>query len=153
MNKNVVMILGLLIVLGGGYFLLSNQSNTPATDDAMMVEEEVVMEDEATAGDDTMTGDDAMMENVVEVALTGDDFAFSQEEIVVQEGDTVRITLTSTDMPHDWVVDELDARTEIAEAGETVTVEFVADTAGEYEYYCSVGNHREQGMVGTLIVE
>ncbi|MDO8658241.1 MAG: plastocyanin/azurin family copper-binding protein [Candidatus Levybacteria bacterium] len=40
-------------------------------------------------------------------------------------------------------------------AGQTDTVEFTADTAGTFEYYCSVGNgyHKEQGMVGTLVIE
>ena len=27
------------------------------------------------------------------------------------------------------------------------------DTPGVYEYYCSVGNHEQQGMVGTIIVD
>ena len=33
------------------------------------------------------------------------------------------------------------------------SVTFIADQEGSFEYYCSVGNHREEGMVGTLIVE
>lgn len=33
------------------------------------------------------------------------------------------------------------------------SVTFVADTLGTFEYYCSVGNHRAQGMVGNLVVE
>jgi len=32
-------------------------------------------------------------------------------------------------------------------------VEFTADTPGEFEYYCSVGQHRANGQVGKLIVE
>jgi len=32
-------------------------------------------------------------------------------------------------------------------------VTFVADKAGEYEFYCSVGQHRANGMVGKLIVK
>lgn len=33
------------------------------------------------------------------------------------------------------------------------SVTFVADETGTFEYYCSVGNHRGQGMIGKLIVE
>ena len=56
---------------------------------------------------------------------------------------------------HDWVIDEFSARAKQIQAGETDTVEFVANKKGTFEYYCSVGNgfHRQQGMVGKLIVE
>ena len=36
--------------------------------------------------------------------------------------------------------------------GEEQTITFVADKTGGFEFYCSVGNHRAMGMVGTLIV-
>jgi uncharacterized cupredoxin-like copper-binding protein len=32
-------------------------------------------------------------------------------------------------------------------------VQFVADKTGTFEFYCSVGNHRQMGMVGTLVVQ
>ena len=32
-------------------------------------------------------------------------------------------------------------------------VQFIADKAGTFEYYCFVGNHRQMGMVGTLTVK
>ena len=37
--------------------------------------------------------------------------------------------------------------------GNKTSVTFVANKAGEFEFYCSVGNHRAQGMVGKLIVK
>lgn len=88
-----------------------------------------------------------------EIDLTGTNYAFSQETIRVQQGDTVQVTLTATEGFHDWVVDAFDAATERVRDGDAASVTFVADEAGEFEYYCSVGNHRQQGMVGTLIVE
>ena len=80
-------------------------------------------------------------------------FAFSMNEIKVQQGDTVKIVFQNNDGFHDWVVDEFNARTKQINAGATDTVEFVADKAGTFEYYCSVGKHRELGMKGNLIVE
>jgi heme/copper-type cytochrome/quinol oxidase subunit 2 len=56
-------------------------------------------------------------------------------------------------MMHDFVIDELGVKIPVTQAGDTSVVEFVADTPGTYEYYCSVGEHRAQGQVGTLIVE
>lgn len=89
----------------------------------------------------------------VVVELTAVNYAFSEETIVVQKGQRVRIELISEQGNHDWVVDEFDAATAIVGSGGNTSVEFVADQAGQFEYYCSVGSHRAQGMVGTLIVE
>lgn len=80
-------------------------------------------------------------------------YGYSLEEIRVKEGDTVTINLTVSDGFHDWVVDEFDAATEKIREGGLTSVTFVADKAGTYEYYCSVGAHRALGMVGKLIVE
>lgn len=80
-------------------------------------------------------------------------YGYSMDEIRVNEGDTVVINLTNSEGFHDWVLDEFGAATEKIQNGNTTSVTFVADAAGTYEYYCSVGNHRAQGMVGTLIVE
>ncbi len=85
--------------------------------------------------------------------IGGRNFEFDVTEIRVQEGDTVTINFTSNDGFHDWVVDEFDAATAHVQTGETSSVTFVADQKGTFEYYCSVGQHRANGMVGTLIVE
>ncbi len=85
--------------------------------------------------------------------LEGKNFRFTPNEIKVKKGDRVKVVLKITDMQHDFVVDELNVRTKVGKTGETVEVEFTADEPGEFEFYCSVGNHRAQGMVGTLIVE
>ncbi len=91
--------------------------------------------------------------------LVGDRFrffldGFENPVLRVKEGNTVRIVLASNDMPHDWVVDELNARTARVVKGEpAVSVEFVASKKGTFEYYCSVGQHRANGMKGTLVVE
>lgn len=86
--------------------------------------------------------------------LEGTEYSFDVDSLTVSEGDRIRITLMNTGtMPHDFVLDEFNARTRILQPGEIDTIEFTANTAGTYEYYCSVGNHRELGMVGTIVVE
>ena len=89
--------------------------------------------------------------------MTGENFKFLMDgkdnpDLKVKVGDTVKIIFTSTDGFHDWVVTEY-AATQKVKAGETATVEFVADKAGTFEYFCSVGSHRAKGMKGKLIVE
>jgi uncharacterized cupredoxin-like copper-binding protein len=39
-----------------------------------------------------------------------------------------------------------------AEPGETNTIQFVAKQAGTYAYFCSLPGHKEQGMLGAIIV-
>lgn len=109
--------------------------------------------DTADAASESENGEFADKGPDVVIDLVGTNYQFSQEEIAVEEGDIVQIRLTSGEGFHDWVVDEFDAATDRVNEGESTTVTFVADTAGTYEYYCSVGNHRAQGMFGELVVE
>ena len=37
--------------------------------------------------------------------------------------------------------------------GDTDAIEFAPKQAGTFEYYCSIGKHRAQGMKGMLTVE
>lgn len=85
--------------------------------------------------------------------VTGENFKFNLSEIRVQEGDTVVIMFKSTDGFHDFVIDAFNARTEKVRTDGTSQVTFVASKKGTFEYYCSVGSHRVNGMVGKLIVE
>ena len=112
---------------------------------------------EATKTPEAMTGaSGAMMEKgaAKEFTVDGFEMGFSMKTITVKKGDTVKITLTNSGkMMHDWVVDEFNAKTKRIKNGETDTTTFVADKAGTYEYYCSVGQHRANGMKGSLIVQ
>lgn len=93
-------------------------------------------------------------EDAVTIDVSGKNFEFTPSEITVKQGQSVTINFTSEDGgPHDFVIDEFDVATDQVSSGETSFITFVADQAGEFEYYCSVGAHREMGMVGTLTVE
>jgi len=91
-------------------------------------------------------------------SLTGENFKFTLDgvdnpDIVVNKGDTVRIEFKSVGGFHDWKVDEFGASTsQVRDTDGPTSVEFVADKAGTFEYYCSVGQHRANGMRGNLIV-
>lgn len=80
-------------------------------------------------------------------------YYYKPNEIRVKKGDTVRIVLKSVSMMHDFVIDELNVKMPFIKSGNTGEVEFVANTVGEFEFYCSMGNHREMGQTGSLIVE
>ena len=88
-----------------------------------------------------------------EFTVTGQNFSFTPSTITVKKGDKVKIIFKSGDMMHDLKIDELGVATKILRAGEQDSIEFIADKAGTFEYYCSVGNHRAMGMKGTFIVK
>ena len=110
---------------------------------------------EGTMFENTITEKDntEIVQETLTFEIDGTNFAFSIKEIKVKKGDTIKIVFSSKEGFHDWVVDEFDVATEKITTGNTTEVEFVADQKGEFEYYCSVGNHRQLGMVGKLIVE
>jgi plastocyanin len=107
------------------------------------------------------TGDAAMasgpvkefvMESFTEV-VDGKYFPqFSPGEIRVEQGDTVRIKVTNIKGTHDFKIDEFDVHAQTP-LNEEVVVEFVADKAGTFEYYCTMPGHRQNGHWGKLIVE
>lgn len=76
---------------------------------------------------------------------------FSMKELEVNKGDLVRIKVTVTSGEHDFKIDEFNVYSETP-LNEEVVIEFVADQAGEFVYYCAKPNHRKNGHWGTLTV-
>lgn len=89
----------------------------------------------------------------LEVAAVGDELKFDKTTLEAPAGSvTINFTNPSASIPHNVTIDGEG----IEEATETVTGDAssvtVELTAGEYEFYCSVGGHRAAGMEGTLTV-
>lgn len=139
-----VVILALVAVFVGALFLLNKykakSGNSYSVEETPQVEENQQTSSEAQTPSNT-------------IEVEGGMYYFKPDVIKVKKGETVRISFRSVDGVHDFVIDEFDARTEIIREGQTTEVSFVADKTGEFEYYCSVGNHRALGMKGTLVVE
>lgn len=113
------------------------------------------------------------------VIVASDQLSFSPETIRVNVGEPVRVVLDNSEAKalHDFKIEHLHASdvhaeggTEhmehddmhedeeeaihiAAEGGETASIEFTPEEAGEYAFFCSVEGHREGGMEGTIIVE
>jgi len=147
MNKGIVVVVVLLatIAVGSGVWL--------ATQNAMMMDTVNQAVPEVSASPDSSeTMEVQPIGKVVEVVVEGSNFKFTPTKIEVNRGDTVRLTLKSSGMMHDLVIDELDVATSRLGDGEEEEIEFVASKVGIFEFYCSVGNHRAMGMKGTLVV-
>ncbi|MDO8515973.1 MAG: cupredoxin domain-containing protein [bacterium] len=89
---------------------------------------------------------------VKEFTVTGQNYSFSPSTLVVKKGDTVKITFKNVNGMHDFRIDEFRVATQKIQGGAEETVQFVADKVGAFQYYCSVGQHRANGMWGTLTV-
>jgi len=162
MNAIYTIIIIAILALGG-WFLLGDSFSQEGSEGMEETTEEsmedgtsmmVPAEGHENVEEMMVDGEDTMMEsNKVSFNLKGVPFQFDTKEIRVKKGDTVTINFESSEGLHDWVVDEFNAATKQVTPGTPTSVTFVADKTGTFEYYCSVGNHRAQGMVGKLIVE
>lgn len=134
-----------IVALGGFYFLNSKSptTNTASQDNLSQPSTE------PTSAPETP---EAMNSN--EITVEGGEFKFSPSEITVKKGEKVKLTFKNTGkFQHDYVIADLNVSTKRIQPGEEDTVEFTPEEAGEFKFICSVGNHEEQGMTGTLTVE
>lgn len=143
MQKIVIGVVIAIIILGGlGFFLSKSPTQQPAT--TSVTPQPTV----------TPTPSGAMSdEKVKTITVDGTNFSFTPSTITVKQGDTVKITVKNTGGMHDFAIDEFNVKTKVISSGSSDEVQFVANKKGQFEYYCSVGQHRQMGMKGTLIVE
>jgi plastocyanin len=91
----------------------------------------------------------------IEVRTVG--MRYEPNRIEVSPGERVRIQLVNDgDSPHNLALElpggELDFASDLA-PGARESMEFtVPEEPGEYTIYCPVGEHREHGMTGVLVV-
>ena len=155
--KNIVMILALMFVLTACTADKTNKIENRLSGDAAGTQlAGTPIEIETKDGEVIVGGDAVVQEQMagkVSFTVLGSNFAYDLNEITVKEGDEVTINFRSAGGFHDWVVDEFNAATEKVQTDGETSVTFVADKKGTFEFYCSVGSHRANGMVGTLTVE
>jgi hypothetical protein len=72
-------------------------------------------------------------------------------ELAIAASEPVNVALTSADILHNLVVDEIDFHL-AADRDETVIGGLVFDEPGAYSGYCSVPGHRESGMEIEILV-
>jgi cytochrome c oxidase subunit 2 len=93
------------------------------------------------------------VEDVKIVEVTASQFQFDPATITVAEGDRVRLRLHSLDRTHAFAIKAFRVKALIPRGGEAITVEFVADRAGSFDFtcaeYCGTGHAR---MKGRLVV-
>ena len=109
-----------------------------------------------------------------EVTVVAEDTKFNPSSITIQAGEEVTLELQNNDgVEHDFQVDGLDVDvmsggSDMPEHGgdgragmlavhaaghESMSITFMANEPGTFEFYCTIPGHKDSGMVGTLIVE
>jgi plastocyanin len=79
------------------------------------------------------------------------EYAFAPPFLIVEKAGTYRISLRNDgSVPHNLTITGVGKIPDV-EPGETMTAELTLEK-GNYEYFCSIGDHAEQGMDGTLNV-
>lgn len=91
--------------------------------------------------------------NSKKITITGSNYKFEPNQFTVKKGDVVTVVFQNSGGMHDFVIDEFKVKSKTVSGGGSDTITFTADKTGTFEFYCSVGNHREMGMKGSLIVE
>lgn len=97
-------------------------------------------------------------DNTVNVTITASEFKFEPNELNVTAGTEVTFNVTNAgQFPHNVTFvapdgTETNLFAQNLAAGQSMTGTFTFNAAGEWRMYCPVGQHEEQGMVGTVTV-
>jgi cytochrome c oxidase subunit 2 len=88
-----------------------------------------------------------------EFEITVKRFSFSPDRIEVNQGDTVRLNIKSSDSKHGFEIKPYKIKKAIPKGGQPITIEFVATQPGTFEISCSeyCGKGHEE-MKATLVV-
>lgn len=100
------------------------------------------------------TQTDAAGETVEVAAEPGGELAYLQDSLTAPAGSVTFAFTNQAAVPHDLNIEKDGEQVE----GTEVITESEADLTvdlepGQYTFYCSVANHREEGMEGELTVE
>lgn len=140
MKKQYIFAVVGILVLAGGIYFVSTTGQVPREEDGSKTQQVVELSNVPESSSAVFTVD-------------GGNFYFSPNIITVKRGDTVNIRFRNVGGMHDLVVEGYEVATKKLQSGDEDTISFVADTAGSFEYYCSIGTHRQMGMKGVLVVE
>lgn len=151
----------LILVLVGGFLYMRSRdtvNNPPAGETSQESIQEDMIEQGSTLPVDANTQvkettDSAANASEQVVTIEAGSFYYKPNVINAKVGDKIKVVMTSKDMMHDFKIDELNVMLPVTKSGETNEVEFTASKAGTFEFYCSVGQHRKNGQVGTLVVK
>lgn len=152
---SVLVIFQLLIILYISFdkkLLKFNTNTTPQPTQTMISDlKDKTIDSDVTEKNKVRT-DGTMLGNLKSTIIEASNFKFVPDAIGVNAGDTVTVTFKNTQGLHDFTIDAFDVKSKVIKAGESEEITFVASKKGVFQFYCSIGQHKAMGMVGTLVV-
>ncbi len=101
--------------------------------------------------EDSLEDEEVLVKELFEISWKN--YEYSQTELEVWVWTEITLIFSTESWYHDLVIEELWVATQKVDATDwTTSVTFIADTIGEFEYFCSVWDHRAQWMVWLLRV-
>lgn len=147
MNKKVIIWVGIIVVILTVVFILMIKNGNKSINNNIVNKIENV--GSANKGEEIVK--EFSMTSFVDMTGGSPKPQYSLKEIVVNKGDKVRIKITVTSGMHDFKIDEYGIYAD-TELNKESIIEFTADKAGEFVYYCTKPGHRKLGHFGTLKV-
>ncbi len=163
----VTAVVVLLLIAGAGYYLANRSATAP---DTQLAQESAMPEPSGNTLGMEQTNSSPMPgledkeasataaakdeEGVTEIVVNGSNFKFEPNSFTVKSGEKVRVVFKNTQGFHDFTVEGMpEVKTKQIQAPNEDSIEFTPTKTGTFEFYCSVGKHRQMGMKGTLIVQ
>jgi heme/copper-type cytochrome/quinol oxidase subunit 2 len=162
MLKPTLAVLAVVVIAGVGWYVYTQRSYQPKGTDSVSGKYTETMPMPASDSQDAPRSSDqssngSLVDGVREFSMDSyydmpaKKAVFTLGEMVVKKGEKVRVKVRNTFGKHDFTIDELDVHV-VTPQGQTTPVEFTADRAGQFIYYCSMPNHRSLGQWGILKV-
>lgn len=163
MERLAIALIALTVIVSGCLDSMDSQD----IQDEMETEPDVPSEDEEpdtseqeqTESEEQTSEEETTQESeseVREVVVEGGSYFYEPENIDVEQGETVRFIFENTGGLHDLVLEDSDgndvAGTEQINGGESDSFTYTFEDTEDFEFYCSIGSHRAQGMEGTVTV-
>lgn len=156
--RTLLALVVLVILAGGGYYLYSQQTPVTTTPTPTPTTNVNVNTPPNTPSTTSNNGVNIGVDGSVatgqtrEIVVTNQGMTFNPKTLTAKKGERLKITYNNSGGTHDLKIEGYNVGTKVIQAGQSESFEFVADKTGSFEYYCSVGNHRAMGMVGTFTV-
>lgn len=98
-------------------------------------------------------GSSGSLENGIRVInVNAFQYDFDPNPIIVNNGERVKLVMTSTDVAHGFTIPEFNINTPLP-PGKQITIEFTADKQGTFPFFCNLYcGSGHSGMRGNLIV-
>jgi len=136
-NTGIIVALGVIVLLLGGIYVFKGNQNALMTSSNQEVGE--VVDKEPVKSGQT---------EIEMVEISSGNYFFEPNEITVK-GPKITIKVAKNSGIHTFVIDELGVKESLKNGME---FSFEAEP-GTYTFYCDIGNHRQLGMEGMLVVE